>query len=142
MAQIIGLRGLRRVETKMKISVVGIGLTLVVCAAQAEPTAQGMDLVDGAIVCRSLDLASYIYGQINQARHARQTLPPELRRQAMLTNGEDPGAEPKPSDYGCVLVPVGTSLTVEPGNYVPVVSGMLPNGRRFKGVTLPTMVEQ
>jgi hypothetical protein len=105
-----------------------------------QPTAQGFDLVDGAVVCSSFDLANYIATQINQARHARQALPPELRRQAVLMNGEDPGAEPKPSDYGCVLVPVGTALTVEPGNYVPVVSGLLPDGHRFKGVTLPTMV--
>ena len=107
-----------------------------------QPIAKGMDLVDGAVVCRSLDLASYIYGQINMATHARRSLSPELRKQAALVNGYDEGQEPRLADYGCVLVPVGTPLTVEPGNYVPVVSGVLPNGRRFKGVTLPTMVER
>lgn len=107
-----------------------------------QPIAQGMDLVDGAIVCSSLDLSNYIYSQMNMGRHARRSLPPDLRRQAALINGEDPGAEPKPSDYGCVLVPAGTPLTIEQGNFVPVVSGKLPNGRRFSGVTLPAMVQR
>jgi hypothetical protein len=124
----------------MKVSLFGVGLMLIACVAHAEPTAKGMDLVDGAVVCSSLNLTNYIYSQINMARHARQSLPPEVRRQAALVNGYDDGQELRLADYGCVLVPVGTPLTVEPGNYVPVVSGVLPNGRRFQGVTLPTMV--
>jgi hypothetical protein len=106
------------------------------------PTAQGFDLVDGAVVCRSYDLANFLAGEINKARHARISLSPELRRQAELINGYDYGAEPKLSDYGCVLVPVGTPLTVEPGNYVPVVSGHLANGHSFRGVTLPSMIDR
>lgn len=106
-----------------------------------QPIAKGMDLVDGAIVCSSFDLTSWIYGQVNMARHARRSLSPELRRQAELINGYDYGAEPRLADYGCVLVPSGTPLTVEPGDYVPVVSGKLPGGIRFHGVTLPTMVQ-
>ncbi len=102
--------------------------------------AKGFDLVDGAIVCRSLDMADYISTKINQARHARLSLPPELRRQMALMNGEDLGAEPNPSGYGCALVPIGTPMTVQKGNYVPVVSGTLPNGQPFSGVTLPAMV--
>lgn len=103
-------------------------------------TAQGMDLVNGAIVCSSYDLAEFLYGQINAARHARASLPVELRRQATLINGYDYGQEPRPSDYGCVMVPIGTRLSVEKGNLVPVVSGKLPDGRKFMGVTLPTMI--
>lgn len=107
---------------------------------QTTAAAQGFDLVDGAIVCDSLDVANYISGQINIARHARQSLPADLRRQAALVNGHDVGQEPRLAEYGCVLVPAGTPLTVAPGNLVPVVSGKLPNGRRFSGVTLPAMV--
>lgn len=103
-------------------------------------TAQGFDLVDGAVVCGSLDMANYLAGQINMARHARRSLPADLRRQAALVNGYDVGQEPRLTEYGCVLVPTGTSLTIESGNIVPVVSGKLPNGRRFSGVTLPAMV--
>jgi len=58
----------------------------------------------------------------------------------MLINGYDVGAEPRPGDYGCALVPAGTPLKVDPGNYVPVVSGVLPNGRKFSGVTIPNMI--
>lgn len=106
------------------------------------PTARGIDLVDGAIVCSSYDLAEFMYGQINSARHARRSLPQELRRQATLVNGYDYGAEPRPADYGCVMVPAGTKLSVEKGNFVPVVSGKLPDGRKFTGVTLPQMIER
>ncbi|WP_248322042.1 hypothetical protein [Caballeronia sp. Sq4a] len=104
------------------------------------PTARGIDLVDGAIVCNSYDLAEFMYGQINSARHARASLPPELRRQAALVNGYDYGAEPRLADYGCVMVPTGTKLSVEKGNFVPVVSGRLADGRTFTGVTLPQMI--
>ncbi|WP_125469675.1 hypothetical protein [Caballeronia telluris] len=104
------------------------------------PTARGIDLVDGAIVCGSYDLAEFMYGQVNSARHARASLPQELRRQAALTNGYDHGAEPRLSDYGCVMVPAGTKLSVAKGNLVPVVTGMLPDGRKFTGVTLPQMI--
>lgn len=110
--------------------------------APIQPTAQGFDLVDGAVVCQSYDLADFLTGEINKARHARLSLSPELRHQAELINGYDYGAEPKLSDYGCVLVPVGTPLIVESGNYVPVVSGVLPDGHRFKGVTLPVMIQR
>jgi prophage tail gpP-like protein len=107
---------------------------------QRQPVARGMDLVDGAVVCPSMDEATWMFGWINKARHARKSLSPELRRQAALVNGFDYGAEPRPSDYGCALVPAGTPLEVEAGNYVPIVSGVLPDGKKFKGVTIPNMI--
>lgn len=129
----------------MKISVVGVGLLAVACGchgAPADAVAKGMDLVDGAIVCSSYDLAAWMYGQVNVARHAVRSLSPESRRQAALIRGYDIGREPRLEDWGCVLVPTGTPLAVEPGNTVPVVSGRLADGRRFEGVTLPTMVQR
>jgi hypothetical protein len=117
-------------------------VTFTPAPAPKQPTAGSFDLVDGAVVCPSFDLADFLAGEINKARHARQSLSPELRRQAELINGYDYGAEPRPSDYGCVLAPTGTTLTVEQGNYVPVVSGVLPDGRKFKGVTIPNMVDR
>jgi prophage tail gpP-like protein len=105
-----------------------------------QPVARGMDLVDGAVVCRSFDDAMWLTGWINKARHARRSLSRELRKQGELINGYDYGAEPRPSDYGCVIVPAGTPLEVEQGNYVPVVSGVLPNGKKFQGVTIPNMI--
>jgi hypothetical protein len=108
-----------------------------------QPTAKGMDLVDGAIVCPSMDEANWLYGRINEARHARQSLSPELRKQGALLNGYDYGAEPKPSDYQCQLVPEGTPMNVrmEMG-VIPVVSGKLKDGRPFAGVTIPNMVDR
>lgn len=125
----------------MKKLVFMLLISVSTCASADEQfVAKGFDLVDGAIVCSSLGLANYLSTRINQARHARLSPPPELRRQVALINGEDPGAEPKPSDYGCAFVPIGTPMTVQKGNYVPVVSGILPNGRPFSGVTIPAMV--
>jgi hypothetical protein len=111
--------------------------------APKQPTAKGMDLVDGAIVCPSLDEATWLYGQINQARHARQSLSPELRKQGALLNGYDYGAEPRPSDYRCQLVPDGTPMNVrmEMG-VIPVVWGKMKDGRPFAGVTIPNMVDR
>ncbi|MFM0059203.1 hypothetical protein PQR64_26585 [Paraburkholderia phytofirmans] len=127
----------------MKIAI-GVGLLAVACscngATAADAVAKGMDLVDGAIVCRSYDLTAWLYGQVNVARHAQRTLSPEQRRQRELITGYDVGQEPRLEEWGCVLVPAGTPLAVEPGNSVPVVSGLLANGRKFEGVTLPTMV--
>jgi hypothetical protein len=113
-----------------------------IAPAARTPTSRGVDLVEGAIVCSSYDLAEFMYGQINSARHTRASLPQELMRQAALVNGYDYGAEPRLSDYGCVMVPSGTKLSVEKGNFVPVVSGKLPDGRKFTGVTLPPMIER
>lgn len=106
------------------------------------PQAKGMDLVDGAIVCPSMDEANWLYSRINAARHARQSLSPDLRRQGALLNGYDYGAEPRPSDYQCQFVPAGTPMNVrmEMG-VIPVVSGKLKDGRPFAGVTIPNMVE-
>lgn len=108
-----------------------------------QPTAKGMDLVDGAIVCPSLDEATWLYGQINMARHARLSLSPELRRQAELVNGYDEGAEPRPSDYRCQFVKEGTPMNVrmEMG-VIPVVWGTMTDGRPFAGVTIPTMIDR
>ncbi|MGV7245052.1 hypothetical protein ACRXB1_25460 [Caballeronia sp. M23-90] len=98
--------------------------------------------IDGAIVCSSLNLTQYIYGRINVARHLQAHLPPDLRRQAALVKGYDESVEPRLSDFDCVLVPIGTPLSVEPGNFVSVVSGKLPNGKHFTGVTLPNMIDK
>lgn len=129
----------------MKTSIVGVALLALACTCRGAPanaSAKGMDLVDGAIVCSSYDLAAWLYGQVNVARHAQRSLSPEQRRQRQLITGDDIGQEPRMEDWGCTLVPAGTPLAVEPGNSVPVVSGKLADGRRFKGVTLPTMVQR
>jgi len=105
--------------------------------------AQGMDLVDGAIVCPSMDEANWLFGQINMARHARLSLSPELRRQAALINGFDYGDEPRPSDYRCQFVPAGTIMNVKMEmGAIPAVWGTMKDGRPFAGVTIPNMISR
>lgn len=118
-------------------------LLLIAASAPAfsQPTAKGIDLVDGAIVCPSMDEANWLFGQINQARHARQYLSPELRQRAALTTGYDIGSEPRPSDYRCQFVPTGTPMNVKmEGGYLPVVRGTMKDGLPFAGVTNPAMI--
>lgn len=108
-----------------------------------QPTAKGMDLVDGAIVCPSMDAANWLFGQINMARHARISLSPEIRRQAALINGYDQGEEPRPSDYGCQFVPAGTPMNVRmDAGVIPVVWGIMKDGLPFAGVTIPNMIDR
>ncbi|MGX6999918.1 hypothetical protein [Caballeronia sp. KNU42] len=121
-----------------------IVLLLVFASAPAfsQPTAKGMDLVDGAIVCPSMDEANWLFGQINAARHAQRSLSPELRKRAALVNGYDVGAEPKPSDYRCQFVPAGTPMNVKmEDGYLPVVWGIMKDGLPFAGVTSPSMID-
>lgn len=107
-----------------------------------QPTAKGMDLVDGAIVCPSMDEANWLFSEIDRARHAQRSLPPELRQRAALANGYDIGSEPKPSDYRCQFVTTGTPMNVKmDGGYLPVVWGTMEDGRPFAGVTNPSMID-
>ena len=77
------------------------------------------------------------------ARHARLSLPADLRRRAALANGYDVGEEPNPSDYRCQLVPTGTPMNVKmEGGYLPFVWGTMKDGRPFAGVTNPQMINR
>ena len=106
-----------------------------------QPTAKGMDLVDGAIVCPSMDEANWLFGQINMARHARLSLSPDLRGQSARVNGFDYGGEPRPSDYRCQFVPAGTPMNVKMDmGVIPIVWGTMKDGLPFAGVTIPNMV--
>lgn len=110
--------------------------------AFSQPTAKGIDLVDGAIVCPSMDETNWLFGQINMARHAQMSLSPELRRRAALANGYDIGSEPRPSDYRCQFVPTGTPMSVKmEGGYLPVVWGTMKDGLPFAGVTNLSMID-
>ena len=52
-----------------------------------------------------------------------------------------PLSEPPFESYGCKLVPNGTAVTMTraPGKLFPTITGQLPSGERFSGVTLPDM---
>jgi hypothetical protein len=106
-----------------------------------QPTAKGDQLVDGAIVCPSLDTTMWLYNKISSARVARTYMPPQNRQMVILQDGYDPWEEPRPSDYRCQLVPTGTLMNVKWEGGLPVVWGKMKDGRPFAGVTNPMMVD-
>lgn len=118
-------------------------LAIITTAAHAqyhqsyEATTKGLDLVDGALACQDYNTTRYLYGKINEARHFQRALPKSLIRQAEIV-GTKP-SEPVPAEYGCILVPPGTSVHVESDYGIPVISGRL-HGTKFTGVTLPYML--
>lgn len=104
-------------------------------------TAKGISPVDdGAIVCPSLDEVNWLFREIGRARVARSYMPEQARQLAILQDGYDPWAEPKPSDYRCQFVPTGTPMNVKWQGGMPVVWGKMKDGRPFAGVTTPSMV--
>lgn len=106
-----------------------------------QPTAKGDKLVDGAIVCPSLDVTMWLYKKIGAAKVAQNYMPPQNRQMVILQNGYDPWEEPKPTEYRCQFVPSGTPMNVKWEGGIPVVWGKLKDGRPFAGVTSLTMVD-
>lgn len=112
-------------------------------ANESRPTAKGISPVDdGAIVCQSLDEVNWLFREIGRARVARSYMPEQARQLAKLQDGYDQGAEPRPSDYRCQLVPTGTPMNVQWKSGIPVVFGTMNDGRPFAGVTNPQMVDR
>jgi hypothetical protein len=106
-----------------------------------QPVAKGDSLVSGAIVCPSLDEATWLYKMIGSAKVARENMPPQARELTVLKDGYDPYAAPNPTDYRCQFVPAGTPMNVKWVGGLPVVSGKTNDGLPFAGVTIPTMVD-
>ena len=107
-----------------------------------QPSAKGIGPVDGAIVCPSYQEAAWLYRMISEARMTRMYVPQDAQRQAILIDGYDRSQEPNPADYRCEIVPSGTRMNVEWKGGIPIVSGTLPDGRPFAGVTLYDMVSR
>lgn len=106
-----------------------------------QPTAKGDQLVDGAIVCPSLNEVMWLYKKISAARVARNYMPEQARQMTILKDGYDPWEEPNPAEYRCQFVPTGTPMNVKWEDGIPVVSGKMKDGRQFSGVTSPVMVD-
>lgn len=106
-----------------------------------QTTARGIDRVDGAIVCPSMDEAMWLFRQIEMARATRASMSAEQIQHAALVDGWDRGAEPRPSDYRCQFVPAGTAMNIRLEGDIPVVWGKMSDGRPFAGVTLLGMVD-
>jgi hypothetical protein len=52
---------------------------------------------------------------------------------------QSPPGEIHPEAYGCLLVNGSAKMIQKPGDFLPTVSGTLPDGRAFSGVTLAAM---
>jgi uncharacterized protein len=101
-------------------------------------TARGVTVVPGALVCPNLDTISLMFHLY--AVHFTDTVGDALSNgQSRLLHGP-PTPAPDLKFYGCALLPPGTSMLLELGNVVPVVTAKLPDGTTIRGVTLPDMI--
>ena len=111
-------------------------------AYQEEPKEEqvvstGVSVVPGAIVCPDFRTVQFMFDWY--------TTHWEDEQRNVLTNGQSRLIEGETSPpnfklYGCALIPPGTSLILQKGNVVPVVTTKLPNGKVISGVTLPSMI--
>ena len=93
----------------------------------------------GAIVCRDYNTVLAVYEQY--AERWRDQLREKITKgQSRLIQGGISDVEP--AMYGCLMVPAGTTMMLEPNNVVPVVSVANKDGTVVKGVTLPSMIQQ
>jgi len=99
--------------------------------------AHGVSVIPGAVVCsdsQTVGLVAHLYEQAWQDQlEAKMT-----RGQSSLIHGS-PAEIPHPDEYGCILVPPGTKVMLESGNFVPVVTLKL-HGGWARGVTFPNML--
>jgi uncharacterized protein len=101
-------------------------------------TAQGVSVVPGAIICPNHDTVSLMF-DLYAARWADTQQDVLTHGQSRLVRGE-PSPAPDLKIYGCALLPPGTSMMLERGNIVPVVTATLPDGTQVRGVTLTAMI--
>lgn len=102
--------------------------------------AKGVSVIPGAIVCRDYQTVSFMISWYNA--HWADTFEDKITRgQSNLMRGAATRS-PDFARYGCALIAPGTPMAVERGNMVPVVEGKLPNGKPFRGVTDPSMLQR
>lgn len=108
---------------------------------KTEPViAKGVSVIPGAIVCPDYRTVSVMISWYNA--HWADTLEDTITRgQSRLMRGAATRS-PDFARFGCALIAPGTPMTVERGSMVPVVEGKLPNGKPFRGVTDPSMLQR
>jgi Superinfection immunity protein len=90
-------------------------------------------MVPGAIVCSNMatvEMLSHLYTAAWEDKFQDKL----TRGQSRLLRGEG-ASEPKPEDYGCILLPPGTEITATSDAIVPIVRVKFPSGAKIKGVT-------
>lgn len=108
---------------------------------KTEPViAKGVSVIPGAIVCPDYRTVSVMIRWYNE--HWADTMEDTITRgQSRLMRGAATRS-PDFARFGCALIAPGTPMTVQRGNMVPVVEGKLPNGKSFRGVTDPSMLQR
>jgi hypothetical protein len=138
-------------KTQTDIAAINNGTYIAEARPPAKPTVQPIRLhgfstgvgVVPAIVCPSDDTVQFLFrvyvGTFGQARQ-RQIMPQIDRLVAprFPTSADDI----HPEAYGCVIANGPATITWTPGGIVPIVSGTLPDGRAFSGVTMQQMYDQ
>ena len=100
---------------------------------------QGVGVVPGAIVCPDYPTTEFMFHWYN--RHDEETFQDMVLKGGWSEIHGKPTPSPPFERYGCVLAPNGTTvMMVRPkGKMVPTITGKLPSGKTFKGITLPSM---
>lgn len=99
----------------------------------AQVIAKAIPAVPGAVICPNHRLVSAMIERY-RANWAETFQDKVTGGQSRLIRGEAT-SEPPLARYGCALAPAGTTMALESGNVVPVVTVKLPDGRIVRGVT-------
>jgi hypothetical protein len=99
---------------------------------------RGFGYMIGAIVCPDYDRVGIIWSLYGESVQEHM-LAAATKGQSELLHGKA-YMGPNVKAFGCEIVPAGTPVLWERDNIVPVISGTLPNGNQFRGVTMHQMV--
>jgi len=99
----------------------------------------GVSVVPGAIVCPDFPTVQLMFNWYTT--HWSDVQADQLSHGLSSQVNGPPVSEPPLETYGCTLVPNGTAVTMTraEGQAFPTMTGQLPSGGTFEGVTLPDM---
>jgi hypothetical protein len=99
----------------------------------------GVSVVPGAIVCPDFPTVQLMFDWYTT--HWSDVFRDQVTHGQSSELGGPPLSEPPFESYGCTLVPNGTAVTMTliPGKLFPTITGQLPSGRAFSGVTFSSM---
>lgn len=100
---------------------------------------KGYRYMIGAIVCPDYDRVRLIWDLYGEAVEEHM-LASATHGQSELLHGRA-YTGPNVGAIGCNIVPAGTPVQWERDKIVPVISGRLPSGKPFRGVTMFEMVD-
>jgi hypothetical protein len=111
------------------------------CTEKDAVTAKiGMPVVPGAIICRDHDTVMLMMDRYKVSWEENFTASVIGVEKAKQWHGA-PAQPPNVEQFGCVIVPPGTPMMWSGSWMPPVVIVKLSDGRTFKGVTNPSMIQ-